>query len=130
MDSPLIPMRSFFVYGSLLGTKGVRMIYWLHMEDIMKADIFFFVTTIIVVILGIISAIAIIFFIKILSRLNSLSKYVEEEVQHILLDISSFRGGLTSIIQKAESFLSFFSRKTPPSTSRTIKKRRTKKNNT
>ncbi len=100
------------------------------MEDIMKADIFFFVTTIIVVILGIISAVAIIFFVKILSRLNSLSKQVEGEVEDILLDISSFRERIRSIIQKAESFISFFSRKDPPSPRRTTKKRRTKKTNT
>ncbi|GEM_PF-4860876 len=100
------------------------------MEDVMKADVFFFVTTIIVVILGIISAVAIIFFVKILSRLNSLSKHVEEEVEHILLDVSSFRGSIRSIVQKAESFISFFSRKDPPSPNRTTKKRRTKKTNT
>lgn len=95
----------------------------------MKADIFFFVTTVVVVILGIISAVAIIFFVKILSRLNSLGKQVEGEVEDILLDISSFRERIRSIVQKAESFISFFFRKDPPSSHRTTKKRRTKKNN-
>lgn len=100
------------------------------MEDIMKADVFFFVTTIIVVILGILSAVAIIFLVKILSRFNSLSKNVEEELQHILSDISSFRGNVANIIEKAGSFFSFLSRISPSSSTKKTKTRRTKKNNT
>lgn len=66
------------------------------MESILKSDIFFFVTTIVVAALGIALAIAIIYLIRILRDVKEISKEVKDETKQIVSDVSTFRNDIKS----------------------------------
>lgn len=90
----------------------------------MKSDVFFFVTTIVVACIGIVFIIAFAFFIRILSRLNRLTKDIEEKTHDILSDVWRFYETVKGVVGKAESFLTFFSEK---KSSKKTKRRSNKK---
>ena len=79
------------------------------MDTLAKADIFFFVTTIAVVIIGILLAIVLTYSIFILKDMKALSKRAKEEGERIMDDIESLRLGSLSkgayFLGKAYSFL-------------------------
>ena len=69
------------------------------METLMKADIFFFVTTIAVIAVTIGLMVALTYIIKILRNASHISDKVKEESDEIISDIKSLRGNV-----KAQGF--------------------------
>jgi hypothetical protein len=61
------------------------------MDDILKADIFFFVTTLVVAVLGILGAVALAYVIKILHDVRDVARTTREEVQKVMEDVDSMR---------------------------------------
>jgi len=61
------------------------------MENLIHADIFFFVTTIVVILLGIGLVVALIYGIRILKDLKYVSRKVKEESDHVAEDIELLR---------------------------------------
>ena len=61
------------------------------MQTLIHADIFFFITSIVVILIGIGGIIAIIFIILILKNLYRLSETVRDEAGHIAEDIEELR---------------------------------------
>lgn len=63
----------------------------MEFSEVMKMDIFFFVTTFVVAFLGLLSGIALLFFIKILADLRAITKTVREEAKEIAEDFGIVR---------------------------------------
>jgi hypothetical protein len=61
------------------------------MDTVAKADIFFFVTTIFVGILGVVMVIVAVYFIKILRDLKDISSIVKSETEQIAVDVENLR---------------------------------------
>lgn len=66
------------------------------MNTIIKADVFFFVTTIVVTVVGIFLTIALIYAIRSLRRIDSLSMRAKETGDKIIDDIDGFRDVIKS----------------------------------
>ncbi len=64
------------------------------MEGMLKSDIFFFVTTIAVVVISIGLLIAVFYLIKILKDIRHISDKVKEESDEIIKDVKSLREGV------------------------------------
>lgn len=73
------------------------------METFVKADIFFFVVTIAVVILSVVLTVAAIYLVRVLRELKSITTRVREETDEIVDDVHEFRNN----IQKEEARMSF-----------------------
>lgn len=78
------------------------------MNDFLKQDIFFFVTTIAVVILTILLAILIIYIIKISKDVKYISHKAKSEADLISKDLSDLRENVKEKGAKLKYFLSFF----------------------
>lgn len=79
------------------------------MDSIVKADIFFFVTTIAVVVVSIILCVALIYTIRILRDVKSLSTKAKDEGERILEDVRAFREGVGDTgFRMTKTILSFF----------------------
>jgi|SRR3989338_9997630 len=78
------------------------------METIIKADVFFFTTTIVVLILGGALLVAVIYLIKVLRKVKSITDRVEEEAEEIIDDAHKLREN----IKKEEVRMSFVSKLT------------------
>jgi len=65
--------------------------YTKSMDTLIHADIFFFVTTIVVIVLGIFLAVILFYVIRILHSVDILSKQVQEEGSEIVKDVREFR---------------------------------------
>lgn len=80
--------------------------------EIIHADIFFFVTTIVVIVLGIVAIIALVYTIKILALLKSIATTVKSESGLIAEDIDELRErmkhGSVNIGAAARFFYSIF----------------------
>lgn len=76
------------------------------MENIMKADIFFFVTTIIVVLVGLGLLVFLVYAIRIISDVKFVSRKIKEESVEFLQDAKEMREHLK---QKGGSLLGIFS---------------------
>ena len=76
------------------------------MEIIMKADIFFFVTTIIVVLVGLGLLVFLVYAIRIISDVKFVSRKIKEESVEFLQDAKEMREHLK---QKGGSLLGIFS---------------------
>jgi|AntRauTorckE6833_2_1112554.scaffolds.fasta_scaffold00843_12 hypothetical protein len=61
------------------------------MESIIQADIFFFVTTVVVLVIGILLSILLVFAIKLIRDIYIIMEVVREEAVHVLDDIDEFR---------------------------------------
>lgn len=57
------------------------------MEDLVKQDIFFFVATIVVAVVGVLMTIALVYFLKILSDIRYISKHARKEGVAFLEDV-------------------------------------------
>lgn len=79
------------------------------MDEIMKADVFFFVTTIAVALLALGSTIALIFLVLILSKIKKLIDKLEMEADALFDDLEEFRDGVRSKTRLAGRFLEAFS---------------------
>jgi len=77
------------------------------MGTLIHADIFFFVTTIAVVVVGIALTIALIYLAKVLSDIKEITKQVKEETILFREDIGGLRGDIKKEGFRAERFLIF-----------------------
>ena len=77
------------------------------MTTLIHADIFFFVTTIVVVIVGIALTIALIYLAKVLSDVKDITKEVKEETILFREDIGELRGDIKKEGFRIERLLMF-----------------------
>lgn len=77
------------------------------MATLIHADIFFFVTTIVVVIVGIALTIALIYLAKVLSDVKDITKQVKEETILFRQDIGELRGDIKKEGFRVERFMMF-----------------------
>jgi hypothetical protein len=61
------------------------------MSEFLKMDIFFFVTTIVVVVLGLLGIVAMVYIIRLLRILNDIADTVDEETSAIKEDLDAAR---------------------------------------
>lgn len=80
------------------------------METLIKADIFFFVSTIVLVLISIGVIISLVYVIKILRNVTDVSKRVKEESAEIITDIHDLRGNIRHEGFKMGFILRFFKR--------------------
>ncbi|MEN9852586.1 MAG: hypothetical protein RI996_529 [Candidatus Parcubacteria bacterium] len=66
----------------------------MSIEQIAQSNIFFFVTTIAVIVLSTLLAIVLIQVIRILKNLDEVSKKINEEGKNIVADVSALRSGI------------------------------------
>ena len=78
------------------------------MEELIHADIFFFVTTIAVVVVTIAVVIASVFFIRILRDLKDVSRRIRDEAEDIEEDIEVLRTAVKTEGFKLRHLFSFF----------------------
>jgi type II secretory pathway pseudopilin PulG len=77
------------------------------MDTLIHADIFFFVTTIVVVIVGIAFTVALIYLAKVLSDIKEITKQVKEEAMLVREDIQGLRSDVKREGFRVERFLMF-----------------------
>ena len=77
------------------------------MDTLVHADIFFFVTTIVVVIVGIAFTIALIYLSKVLSDVKEITKQVKEETILFREDIKGLRSDVKKEGFRLERFMMF-----------------------
>lgn len=75
------------------------------MENLIQADIFFFITTIVVVTFGILISIALLYFIKILADIREISRVARNESADIASDIQGIRREVKDEFRKNSSVL-------------------------
>jgi len=78
------------------------------MDDFLKQDIFFFVTTVAVVIFTVLSAIVIIYIIKISRDIKYISKKAKTQSDLISEDLSQLRENVKEKGARLKDFASFF----------------------
>lgn len=78
------------------------------METLIKADIFFFITAIIVVIIGLFVAAGLFYVIRILRDVNHISSTVRDESDKIIEDVDDLRKDLKKNSKKLTGVLSVF----------------------
>ncbi len=77
------------------------------MDTILKADIFFIVTTVVVSIIGLLIALVLIYLIRILSDVKKLSRKVRQEGEALVEDIDDLRENIKRNTIKLSDILSF-----------------------
>lgn len=77
------------------------------MDSLIKSDIFFFVTTIVVAGLGVLVAVVLVYLVRILSDVKKLSKKVRQEGESIVEDIEGLRENIKKNTIKLSDILSF-----------------------
>ncbi|MHB1316779.1 MAG: hypothetical protein ACYCZW_02900 [Minisyncoccota bacterium] len=77
------------------------------MDSLLKSDIFFFITTIVIVALGLLISIVLIYLARILSDVKKLSKRVREEGENIVDDVGSLRENIKKNTIRLSDILSF-----------------------
>lgn len=80
------------------------------MDQFYKQDIFFFVTTIAVIVVGIVITVAIIYIIKILRDVKYISKKAKAETDNLAQDLQELRANVKQQGFKAKHALNFFSK--------------------
>lgn len=82
------------------------------MESLLKADIFFFITTMAIVLLTIALVVILVYFIKILRDVRYMARKAKEETDEIVKDVDLFRAALKKRAREAgatfNSFNKFF----------------------
>ncbi len=84
------------------------------MESLIKSDIFFFITTICIVLITILFVVILIYLIRVFKNIDFLSKKIKEEGEEIINDVHNARINLKAEGKKASnllSILSFFKKK-------------------
>ena len=77
------------------------------MDSLLKSDIFFVVTTFVVLGLGVLIAVALVYLVRILSDVKKLSKKVRQEGESIVEDIEGLRENIKKNTIKLSDILSF-----------------------
>jgi predicted Holliday junction resolvase-like endonuclease len=80
------------------------------MENLMKSDIFFFITSIAVGILTILLTIVIIYIVKIIRDIKYISGKAKTQADHISEDFDKLRENLKAQSSTAKSFFNFIGR--------------------
>jgi 5-bromo-4-chloroindolyl phosphate hydrolysis protein len=80
------------------------------MESLMKSDIFFFITSIAVVILTMLLAVAVTYAIRILRNVDDISTKAKDEAGLIKEDIAELRQNLKTEGSKIKHFANFFNK--------------------
>ncbi len=80
------------------------------MTTLVHADIFFFVTTIAVIVVAAALTVALVYFIKVLRDVRAVSKAVKEEADLIREDIRAARENVKNEGFRLKHLISFFSR--------------------
>ncbi len=78
------------------------------MEGFLKADIFFFVTTIAVIFVSIVLVVALVYLVKILRDFLYVSHKVKTESDEIIKDVEAFRGEIKKRSSSWVDLLAFF----------------------
>lgn len=78
------------------------------MDTLIHADIFFFVTTILVVVLAILAAILVFYVIKIARSVFSITETVRKESENVAEDIKAFRQKVRDDSENMRGFGGFF----------------------
>ena len=78
------------------------------MDEFLKQDIFFFVTTVVTVILGILLAVLLFYVIKITRDIKYITKKAKDEAGLIAEDLSELRENVKKEGAKLKYFMSFF----------------------
>jgi hypothetical protein len=84
------------------------------MESLIKSDIFFFITTICIVLITVLFVVILIYLIRVFKNIDFLSKKIKEEGEEIINDVHNARINLKAEGKKASnllSILSFFKKK-------------------
>lgn len=80
------------------------------MDTVMKSEIFFFITSIAVVVLTILVGVVIAYLIRILRNVDDISEKAKEETALIKEDVAELRQNLREQGIKAKSFVTFFNK--------------------
>jgi uncharacterized protein YoxC len=78
------------------------------MNDFLKQDIFFFVTTIAVIILTVLLSILAVYFIRISRKINNIVGRAEEQTNLLSEDLNALRSNVREGGMKIKHFLEFF----------------------
>ncbi|MDB5264686.1 MAG: hypothetical protein JWN64_257 [Parcubacteria group bacterium] len=78
------------------------------MNDFLKMDIFFGVTTVAVIVVTVLLVIVLVWLIRILKRVEHVSELVEEEGEHLRDDIADVRAKVRSEGLRLKHMFSFF----------------------
>src|SRR5271170_6992635 len=98
------------------------------MDTLVHADIFFFVTTIVVVVVGIALTIALIYLAKVLSDIKAVTREVKEETILFREDIGNLRNDIRREGFRIERIYSFFRNAFKSRISKVTKKNKIKNN--
>ncbi len=79
------------------------------MESLIKSDIFFFITTICIVLVTILFVVILIYLIRVLKDIDFLSKKIKKEGEEIIDDAHNVRMDLKTHAKKASDLISKFS---------------------
>jgi hypothetical protein len=77
------------------------------MDTLIHADIFFFVTTVVVIVVGIALTVALIYLANVLSDIKEITKQVKEETILFREDIGELRGDIKKEGFRIERFMAF-----------------------
>ncbi|HVN26812.1 MAG TPA: hypothetical protein VMT99_04170 [Candidatus Paceibacterota bacterium] len=78
------------------------------MSELIHADIFFFVTTIVVIVVGATLTVALIYLSRVLSDVKVITEQVREETVLVRTDVKDLRDGIRREGFRIERFLAFF----------------------
>jgi len=76
-----------------------------YMESLIQADIFFFITTIVVIVLGILSVIILFYITTILADIREISRIARSESEGIAEDIKHIRKEVNDELQRGPSII-------------------------
>ncbi len=79
------------------------------MDTLIHADIFFFITTIAVVLIALVSTVALVYFIRILKNVLRVSEMVKEETKLVREDLRATRQNMREDGFRLKHLISFFS---------------------
>ncbi len=91
----------------------VKLFFWYHRgmdTTLIHADIFFFITSISVVVLTVLFIVAMVYIIRILKNASQLSDTIKREGEYIAEDISDLREAYTESGMKLAYFLQFLAK--------------------
>ncbi len=88
-------------------TRDIGGIMYIHMTSLLKSDIFFFITAIAVIIISVGVAIALVYLVRILRDVKTLSEKAKDEGERIIDDIHMFRQDVKSKGTRLSDILSF-----------------------
>ena len=102
-------MKQPLAFGVRIETKHIVIWYNIFMNSLIHADIFFFVTTIAVVVVAAVFTVALVYFIMVLKNIRDVSEVIKDETHLIRDDIHAARENIKQEGFKLKHIISFFS---------------------